>query len=405
MLSNLPKFKYNIGEIFCDDKRNLKIIDRCYKQKDRYKGNKHYISNQKFYKYKCLKCGNEDWLIEYVVDGKQKTGCNACGASPKKLVYGINDITTTAPWMVPYFIGGFDEAKKHFKYEKTKIDMICPDCGQIHKNKMIESVCNNKNLTCHCQDGWSYPNKYMYAFFKQIGVSFVAEKIFEWSNKYRYDIYIQHNGLDIVCEQNGIQHYEELKYFNFKRSLNEEQENDRNKQEVAIENGIDHYIVIDCRKSESDYIKNSVMGSNLDKILGFSYEDIDWDECDKFALSNLVKHVCGYKTQHSELTLYEIALVFHLSYSTILNYVKHGSKYGWCTYSIEESIQKRKAKYVNKNFKPVYCKTTGNYYANAKEAEKDMTQKFNTTFFVQGIQKSARTNKPYKNMMFEYVTA
>ena len=70
--------------------------------------------------------------------------------------------------------------------------MICPDCNRIHKNKLIHDVYNNGLLTCPCQDGWSYPNKFMYSLLEQIGVDFQAEKIFDWSDGRKYDDYIEY---------------------------------------------------------------------------------------------------------------------------------------------------------------------------------------------------------------------
>lgn len=404
-MGKLPSFKYNIGDIFVDEKRNIKIIDREYRPIKKIKGNIYYISNRKFYKYECQCCGNQDWIIEYAIDGnKQKIGCNACGSSPKKLIHGINDITTTAPWMIPYFLGGYEEARKHFKYEKSRTDMVCPDCKRIHKNKMIETVCNNRKLTCPCQDSWSYPNKFMYAFFEKIEVEFTTEKVFDWAKEYRYDIYVEYNGLHIICEQNGIQHYEESNVFNTRRSLKDEQINDINKKCKAFKNGIDEYITIDCSISTPEYIKSSIESSNLDKIFNICYSDINWEECDKFALSNLVKVVCNYKNSHKELSLEEIANDFHMSYATILKYVKCGSKYGWCNYSKEESMKKRKYKHNHPSFKPIYCITTNDYFENTYEAEKELTKRFNIPILTQGIQKSARTGKSYKDMIFRYIS-
>lgn len=399
----MPNFKYNIGDCFCDDKRQLQIIDKKYIQKQKTKKNVNYTSNQKFYKYKCLKCGNEDWIIEYAIEGKQKIGCNACGSTPKKLVYGVNDITTTAPWMIKYFIGGENEARLHFKYEKKRIDMICPDCGRIHKNKLIETVCNNKRLSCPCQDGWSYPNKFMYSVFEQLGLNFETEKVFDWAKQYQYDAYICHNGLNIVCEYHGIQHYEESALFNNRRSLQAEIANDKTKQEMAMNNGIDVYIVIDCRVSSLDYIKTSILNSDINTIFNICYDDIDWQICDQFALSNLLKFVCDYKNKHNDLTLTEIAENLSLSYGTVLRYVQHGSKYGWCSYSKQESIEK--IKYNNARYKPLYCKTLDIYYTNSEEAEKELLMVTGSKYYIQGIQRSARTGKPYKNLLFEYVSS
>jgi hypothetical protein len=60
----------------------------------------------------------------------------------------------------------------------------------------------------------------------------------------------------------GGQHYKSG--FNISnRSLNEEQKNDLIKEKLAKKNGILHYIVIDSRRSTVEYIKNSIINSEL----------------------------------------------------------------------------------------------------------------------------------------------
>lgn len=403
-MTNMPKYKYEIGCKFIDEKRELIIIDREYRKKQKKKGDIIYTSNEKFYKYRCLKCGNEDWIIEYALNGaNQKIGCNVCGIMPKKIVHGINDITTTSPWMINYFLGGYDEASKHFQYEKTKVDMICPDCGRIHKNKVIGSVCNNHKLTCPCQDTWSYPNKFMYAFLEQFKLQFEVEKSFDWGRQFRYDIYIQYNGKKIICEQNGIQHYKEVKKFT-KRNLLEEKQNDIKKRELALQNGIDEYVVIDCSISDLNFLTKSISSSNLDKILGINYSDVNWEVCNQFALKNFAKEICNFKSKHDDFSLNEIAQKFHIGYSTVLKYVKQGAKYNWCNYSKSESILKRKYEHGHPSYKPIICLTTKDYFENSKVAEKVLTERYGKPFLVQGIQKSACKGVFYKEMMFKYVS-
>ena len=93
----------------------------------------------------CVKCGyecgehykkqeykKEYWIIE--TDILQNHGCPVCCRNPQIVVKGINDIPTTAPWMIPYFQGGYEEAKLYTFSSSYKINPICPDCGNI-KNK------------------------------------------------------------------------------------------------------------------------------------------------------------------------------------------------------------------------------------------------------------------------------
>ena len=161
---------------------------------------------------------------------------------------------------------------------------------------------------------------------------------------------------------------------------------------------------MDYKISSPEYIRQSIENSSLNNILGINYSDIDWESCDKFALTNLVKIVGEYRANHIDLSLEEIANSFHMSYCTVLKYVNCGSKYGWCNYSKEESIKNRKYKHKHPSFKPIYCITSNEYFENTYEAEKVLTEKFNIPFLKQGIQKSARTNSPYKDMVFTYVS-
>lgn len=315
----LPKFKLEIGNIINSYNRKLKIINREYRPKIAHSHGREFTSNEKWYQYECLECGNKDWIVETALCDNQHIGCNVCSTRPKKVAPGINDIATTAPWMVKYF-GNPEDATKYTKTTKQVIEFTCPDCGRKHY-KSIGSVYTSHNLSCPCQDGWSYPNKFMYSILEQAGVNFESEKLFDWSNDRRYDDYIEYNGLKIITEQHGKQHYER-EINKDSRTVEEEQENDKMKHNLAIQNGIDYYFIIDCRESTKEYIQNSVLNSGLFSILNINPKDIDFNKCDEFATSNIVKQFCNYKNEHPEMTIREIAPLFHIVYGTGLKWVK-----------------------------------------------------------------------------------
>ena len=101
------KYKYNIGDVITSNNRNLQIIDREIREVERRHraDNKPFKQRLKFYKYHCNNCGNEDWIKEcYLDDTKYFTGCNVCCKTAEKVLKGVNDVATTAPWMVPYFV-------------------------------------------------------------------------------------------------------------------------------------------------------------------------------------------------------------------------------------------------------------------------------------------------------------
>lgn len=399
----LPKFKLEIDDIVTSYDRNMKIIDREYRHKSIYKNGKTYNCNEKWYKYKCLKCGNIDWIIENAFVGRQHVGCNACCQSPKKVIPGINDITTTAPWMVKYFENS-EDATKYTKGSKKVIDFVCPDCGRHHKNK-ISTLYTTHNLSCPCQDSWSYPNKFMYSVLEQAGVNFEAEKIFDWSDSKKYDDYIEYDGLKIITEQHGIQHYERKINKNAK-SVEEEQENDKLKYNLVIKNGIDKYIVLDCRESTKEYIKSSIINSELFSILNISPENINFDECDKFASSNMVKQICNYRNEHPDMTMKEIAPLFHVCHDTIRRWVKKGAKLGWCTYEIFDDLKLRyQREDIPVNNRPIHCITTDTYHRSATkfvEYYQSLTGKKLCDRNIRSVCTGKRNH--VNNMKFKYIT-
>ena len=110
-------FKYDIGQIINVRNGNIKILNR-YIEKENNR-------NRKYYDYVCLECNEINCHIREQTFDK-KDGCPVCAG--RKLVIGKNDIPTTAPWMIDFFQGGFDEAKQYTKCSTKKIYPICPIC-------------------------------------------------------------------------------------------------------------------------------------------------------------------------------------------------------------------------------------------------------------------------------------
>jgi len=327
-------FKVEIGHIFKDEKRDLIIIDREYKLKKE----KTREINYKYYKYKCNKCGwEEGWIVESQL--LKGGGCSCCYG--RTTVVGINDIPTTAPWMIKYFQGGYDEAKLYTKTSNNKIIPICPDCGNIKDKELSISIIHkNKSIGCLCSDGKSYPEKVMYSVLTQLNIEFIVQLnkvLFEWCLDYKYDFYIPK--VNIIIETHGKQHYEEPTINSkYNKSLTEQQEVDKIKYDIAKQNGINDYIIINCKNSELKWIKNEILNSYLSKYFDLSV--INWDKVEEFALSNLVKKACEIKKENNNLTTFQIGKIMNLSYVTITKYLKQGTKLGWCNYNPKEESLK-----------------------------------------------------------------
>jgi hypothetical protein len=201
---------------------------------------------------------------------------------------------------------------------------------------------------------------------QQLNIDFKYQKQFKWSNKKRYDFYIP--SFNMIIETHGIQHYKKL--FTYKWGLLKDiKENDKIKKQLAKQNNIKYYIVIDCSYSNLYFIKNSIINSRLIKLLNFKEEEIDWIKCHENAISNKIKMACELWNNKFKNTT-KIGNELKVDRATIVRYLKQGAELGWCDYSSEESsINTRKITAEN-NSKKVICLNTNEIFSNIKSAGK-----------------------------------
>jgi hypothetical protein len=110
---------------------------------------------------------------------------------------------------------------------------------------------------------------------------------------------------------------------------------------LAIKNGIkeENYIVIDCRKSELEWIKDNdygVLNSRLNEI--FDLNIIDWNKANEFALSSRVREACDLWNEKYDVT--DISKKMKLGKETIRRYLNKGVKIGLCTYNSKQEMLK-----------------------------------------------------------------
>ncbi|MBN3352078.1 hypothetical protein CF086_17420 [Clostridium botulinum] len=355
------EYLYNTGDII----NNVKIID-CVKIK-----NGKQVP-RKGYRYKCLKCGYIGENSEGHFRGDRGI-CPVCCTPCRKVIRGINDIATTHPYLIKYFVN-IEDAYKYSYSSNKKVLMICPDCG--YKKKMVISQLYIYGFSCpKCSDGKSYGEKFVFNVLNQLHIKFEIEKEFEWSknityqnfklngNK-RYDFFIP--SINCIIETHGGQHY---RYTGRGRSLELEQQNDRLKKELAIANGIKHekYIVINTSNIDLVTIKQNLLNSQLSKI--FNLNKINWNKCEEFALSNRVKEICIYWENGLHSTK-DIAVKSKLSRGTVIRYLKIGSKINWCNYNPKKEIRSNSRKVGGKNARTIICLTTNEIFNSIVSAEK-----------------------------------
>lgn len=387
---------YKEGEIIKDEKRNI-ILTKKIKTSN----------NRKGYIYTCLNCGwNEGVIEEY--DIKRGYGCSCC--SGHTTVKGINDIATTRPDLIKYFKNK-EDSYKYCMNSNKKLYFICPQCGR-EKQMMIGTLAKYGFSCNNCGDGFSYPSKFIMELIRQLLEQkqikeYKSEKSFAWSNGKRYDLYIVLNNKNtLLIEINGEQHYgyNNINYMAYKggRTLKEEQRNDAEKCWLAYKNGIDNYVQLDCRESSMEFIKNSILNSELLNIL-FNLNNINWNLCNLKGNVNIKNEVNKYwdNKEENETTL-NVANKFGLDRSTVINYLKDNSNYNPKEENKKSALRNNKLRR-----KTVLAYTLENEFLgefeSAYELSNNSLQILGVSISATGISKSCRLNgKPIKGFIFKY---
>jgi len=388
-------WKYDVGDIINDKvnshTRNMTITKKKYIEntKDR---------RHKFYQYHCNICGydcsmDDYWINETGLDNGK--GCSCCAGT--KVIRGINDIPTTAPWMVDYFVNE-DDLYTHTENSNILLPMICPDCGQ-HKMNTPWRV-KAQGFACdYCSDGISYPEKFMMNVFKQLGIDYIYQLTkydFSWIKQYRYDFYIKE--YHCIVEVHGMQHYRDAA---FGKQLEDTVNNDNNKHQLAIDNGINKYIVLDCSKSEKDWIIKSIFFSELANL--YDFNNVDFNQADIFGNKSILLEVCDYYTEHyPNITTQLMSEYFKISRTGITRYLNVGNKLGLCNY---ESVNAGAKERGNKNSKPIKIIDNNKiYYFRSiklmKSLYSDLFNKNATDKCVHAVLKGDK--EFYDNRKFEY---
>ena len=336
--------------------------------------------NKMGYWFKCLKhpehISEQKLICNFVKGYKSSINCYQC-----------DSIAMTHPYLIKYFVDKEETLKYSYGSSLKKFLLKCPNCG-FEKELNIMSLINN-GLGCpRCSDGKSYPEKFLFSFFEQIDstdfISQLSKKTFNWCCSFKYDFYL--NNFDIIVETHGDQHYREIR--NNWGTLEETQNNDFDKEWLARSNNIKNYIILDCRKSELEWIKDNIMLSRLPKLLNFKESDIDWLKCHEFACKNLVKMTCDEFNKSKNVT--EIMKYLKIGRNTVIRYLNQGAKVGWCNYNGKDEKIKNNILTHNRFSIKVICLTTGEVFNSQKEACENYNIKG-----VSGIGSCCKNNKEY----------
>lgn len=255
----------------------------------------------------------------------------------------------------------------HTKYYERGYTVKCLDCNHIYDIREVHiSSCPL------CSDRVSYPEKFIHSLLDQLNVTYEVEKKFDWAGWKRYDVYIP--DINTIIEIHGLIHYESsnLTISSDKNkniynvdNLKVRQQNDIYKYELAIKNNINKYIVIDARESNINYIKLSVLNSELNNLYNLS--NINWLQCHEYATKSIVKEISDLWNDNK--TKEEISIILNIPLSSIIPNLRIANELDYCIYDKHINMSKSN-KDNTKNYKPVRCINTGEIFESQSAATK-----------------------------------
>ena len=269
-------------------------------------------------------------------------------------------IEQEAPEFVNFLVN--KEDRKYSIGVATKVDWICPSCGHIVKGKSINKVISRHSIPCPiCGDGVSKPEKIIASALIQSGIHFESQKMFQWSGLMRYDFYLP--DFNAIIEVHGSQHYG-FGFVNLSGiSLSKQQETDKKKHDLAIQNGIDHYFTIEAIDTSALHIIPRLI--IVLKSIGISAV-VNIQQCENDAMKSNVAEAA--RMWNEGMWSGEISKVLRVSNGTVIDYLKDAANAGLCDYSTYEAHIRSQKVASELRRKRVKCITTGEIFDSLTQA-------------------------------------
>ena len=280
--------------------------------------NQIYTKYNDEYSFKCDVHGNFNARLDYFL---RYPKCQICNP-PKSSISDNNRLSILRPDLIKYFKNK-DDADNYAIQSNVKTTLKCPTCGN-EREYHIYSLTSRGFYCDKCSDGVSIGEKLCRSLLNELNVNYDTEKSFKWSNKKRYDVYIP--SIDTIIEIHGKQHYVSKSMEKFKK-LEDEIKNDKFKMDIAKQNGIRQYVVIDARESNLDFIRRN-LESSLCGI--FDLSNIDWELVFKNSLKSAVITACNM--YNKGVTMQDIAKSMKIHICTVRDYLGKGTDANLCKY-------------------------------------------------------------------------
>lgn len=340
-----------------------------------------------------LRCGHI-WTTKAAQVYYRDFQCPYCTGNA--ILVGFNDLWTTAP-MVAELLTNLEDGYILTKNSGQRKNFTCPLCGR-QQFKFVKNV-SRRGLQCSfCGDGISYPNKFCRAFLDQLPIGdYDVEWQPDWAKPYFYDNVFKYNDICYILEADGNLHYSDKNEFGV--SLDERKMVDDIKNQLAQEHNIT-VIRIDCRESDCEYIKNSILDSELNNI--FDLNSIDWIKCDEKAQKTMVKMACDLYMSGVKSTE-EISKRLKVGRGAIIRYLKKGTEFGWCDYDPKKAHVGLSNKKLRKPVIVTNIESGYEYYFDGVcMCEETMLTICGVKVNRTSIHNSLKSGKPYKGFVFNY---
>lgn len=268
----------------------------------------------------------------------------------------IDDDRNNLNWREIYNISPGSHAKYYVK---------CLNCGNESNDKKVIYNLTKQGYSCkYCSDGVSIPEKFMGNLLNELNVDYVTQYMFEIDKSKRYDFYIP--DMNMIIETNGIQHY---KSCNRGRSLLDEKNNDIYKNKLALSNGIDKYISINCSISQLNWLRDNII-----KELGeyFNLSNVDWNDIWIKCQNSLTIETWNLWNSGVN-SINDISLKLNLNRCVVRDYLKRGKRLGKVDYDeieIKKQVGLRQSGRNNPRSKSFLCITTKRIFRSGVEAAK-----------------------------------
>ncbi len=134
----------------------------------------------------------------------------------------------------------------------------------------------------------------------------------------------------MCIEVHGLQHFKEMPKDSYWIDLESQINNDKYKKQLALDNGIIHYIEIDASESNKEYLVSSIINSKLNTL--FDLNNIDFDKCSYYALGSELEEILSLWNSGIRSTV-EISKVVKLKSDTVAKYLKEAAAIELCDYN------------------------------------------------------------------------